>query len=729
MSFSAPSEKSLLKILFSQHFYSGLQVASGVMGIVLLGYLVTGGDLATTALMVTGAVSVSVADIPSPVRHKRYELLAALALATLVAVAVGIARHWQWALGLCVLLISFSTAMMNAYGKKAMPVSFAAILAMVMTLGGPEHPLQQMGKIAAWFAAGGGAYYLYALVASHFLAFRTRQQAFAESCFELAQYLRIKAGFYERDAVLDDCYGALTRQQVVVVDKQQSARDFVLGAIRNEREAQLAQTLLAQFDLFELVLSSHTDYALLQRHYGGSDAMLLLRDLVDKIALDLDRIAYQALRNRQAPHPVNYKAEIFAIRYEIERLRQEQGGGDSEDGDALKAFSGVFERICQCVAHVQSLHELARAPCCPKDVAAGINLQPFLTPASYSPRVLIEHCHLASPFFRYALRMTMAMGCGFVFAYLLSSAAHSYWILLTIAVVMRSSFSMTLQRRTDRILGNVAGCVLTALLLEFTRHPAALLLALFASLAVAHAFVLVRYRYTAIASCVMALLQIHFLNPDLPFVISERLIDTLAGALLAYGFSFVLPSWEYHGLPRRIAELLEANRRYVDAVLGGVADLDYRIARKRLFDGIAAVAGAFGGMLKEPKARHRAVAETQAFITANYLFAAHVAALRVLLKHLPGDEKQRLLAALTADREKIRGYLTDAQTLAARGADENAPQPDAVLTPVTNGNGMEIVPPGSTTDIGPHPLIARRIAMLSADAREILRLAEGITAE
>lgn len=720
MSLSAPSSPSapLQKILFSQHFYNGLSVGGGVMGAVFLAYLASGGDLAITAGMASGAVCVSIADIPSPARHKRYELLAALVFSVLATLAVGFARHSLWTLGIAVLVLSFFTALANAYGKKAMPVSFAAILAMIMTLGGPEHSFAEVPRAVALFAGGGMLYFVYALAVARRLEFRTRQQAFAESCFELAQYLRVKASFYGQDATLDECYGMLMRQQAAVVDKQQNARDFVLGRIGTPREAQLAQMLLAQFDLFESVLSSHTDYQLLQEWYGGSDPMMLLRDLVGKAALDLDRVAYTALRDSEAPHPVNYKAEIFALRYEIERLERETAAeGMAAAITALKAFKEAFERISQCVVLVQSLHEIAQKPLCPEAVAAGIDLQPFLTPASYSPRVLLEHCRLDSPFFRYALRMTLAMGCGFLVAYLLPYSTHSYWILLTIAVVMRSNFSMTLQRRTDRILGNLTGCVLTALLLQFTRHPAALLLALFASLVVAQTFVVVRYRYTAIASCVMALLQIHFLNPGIPFAIGERLIDTLVGALFAYGFSFILPSWEYRDLPRRLRDLLAANRRYVEAVLCASSDFDYRLARKAMFDNIAAVTGAFGRMLQEPATRRRAVAVTQSFITANYLFAAHVAALHVLVKRLPEAEKREILGRSGDHREAIQGCLADAQDLVTRAVVQETGAAFVL-------GGETTVPetaPAVTAD--PRLLIAQRIRVIDADAEEIRRLA------
>ena len=249
----------------------------------------------------------------------------------------------------------------------------------------------------------------------------------------------------------------------------------------------------------------------------------------------------------------------------------------------------------------------------------------------------------------------LAMGCGYLLSNVLPYAAHSQWILLTLAVIMRPNFSLTKQRRTDRVVGNAVGCALTACLLHFSPGPGCCSRASFVSLAVAHTFAPIKYRYTAAAACVMALLQLHLLNPEDHFAIGERLIDTAVGALLAYVFSFVLPHWERRDLPKLAASLLEAAVQYASATLAVPAqDLDYRLARKRVTDAIGLLSIAFGRMLEEPKSRHFIKAELSAFITANYLLAAHLAAVKVMLQRR------------TKDIDAVRASQTDARNCEIR---------------------------------------------------------------
>jgi uncharacterized membrane protein YccC len=259
----------------------------------------------------------------------------------------------------------------------------------------------------------------------------------------------------------------------------------------------------------------------------------------------------------------------------------------------------------------------------------------------------------SSPILRYALRVTLAMSCGYCVDLVLPYASHGYWILLTIAVIMRSSFSLTRQRHWDRVIGNLIGCLLAAFLLWATTHPALLLVAMFAAVCIAHAYATINYRYTAVASCVMGLLAVRFLDPTAQFLVFERLLDTTVGGIIAYAFSFVLPSWEFTSMPRLVGDVLGAARNYAAASLQpGAESTGYRLARKQLMDAIAAFVSASGRMLTEPAARHRAVTHINDFITASYLMAAQLASVHILLQHraaeLEMDDAMGLMAEVSA---------------------------------------------------------------------------------
>jgi uncharacterized membrane protein YccC len=218
--------------------------------------------------------------------------------------------------------------------------------------------------------------------------------------------------------------------------------------------------------------------------------------------------------------------------------------------------------------------------------------------------------------------------------------------------------------------------MLTAVILHFVHAPALLIGVLFIATAAAPTFLSIKYRYTAVAASVQALLLIGLTVPQGGSGISERLLDTLLGTLIATFFSYVLPSWEYQNLPRLVDAVLDANRKYIDAAADLLLrrtgdDIRYRISRKRFMDSLATLSAALGRMLDEPAAKQRAPDELNRFTVQNYLLVAHMAALRLLLQryadNLPSREVEAALENAFAEVRASLGATPPAAGTAPAG--------------------------------------------------------------
>jgi uncharacterized membrane protein YccC len=64
-------------------------------------------------------------------------------------------------------------------------------------------------------------------------------------------------------------------------------------------------------------------------------------------------------------------------------------------------------------------------------------MAPFLSQQKYELRMMLSHLRLDSPIFRFALRVAMAISVGLLIGHWLPYAAHSYWIVLTIVIILR----------------------------------------------------------------------------------------------------------------------------------------------------------------------------------------------------------------------------------------------------------------------------------------------------
>ena len=698
---------NLRTFIYSHYFYLGLRVAIGLVGLALLTQEIS--DSATAMTVCIGALCTTLMDMPSPLRHKFNEMLASVLLCSAVTLLISLCGPVQWLLMTVLVLVSFLASMMVVYGKKSMPLQLAALFIMTMSM---EHQMtwQQSFHHAGLFMLGGLIYLAYAMAIAWVLRHRIKQQVLAEALFELAAYIDIKADFYDTRFNLTEQFNKLVRHQSILADRQQASRDLILRSHKNSKDAIVVQVHVCMLDLYELILSTHTDYALLRQHLADSDVLKSLHDLAYKAARDIEAVAYAVTRKRASYAQISYDKEWADIEEEIARL---QAKGDSAQ-EALATLRAQRNKIRAILKMIAELHLASQKVYDNVPFWSGADMAPFLSQQKYELKTLLSNLRLDSPVFRFALRVSMAISVGLLIGHWLPYAAHSYWIVLTIVIILRPTFSMTRQRRADRIIGTIIGCVITAIVIRYVHSNIVLMAILFLSIVATPTFIYLRYRYTAIAVSLMILLQMHLVAPSNPNLVSERLIDTLIGAAVATVFSFVLANWEYQSLPRLVRQVLNVNLSYMQAsfaLLQGKCfdDFAYRIERKRLMDSLAALSSALVRMLDEPASKQRAVEDINLFIVQNYLLVAHVAALRSILGR---HASQLPVAPVNA----LLGHSHTQVCLTLSRALDQLDNKAAISAPLA----APAAPPVSEVNWSGWPLVKRRIRLLQADADKIV---------
>ncbi|SNS49350.1 Uncharacterized membrane protein YccC [Noviherbaspirillum humi] len=698
---------------FSHYFYTGLRIATGVVGIAVTAALTAGTQ--TAVPIAFGALCTSLMDLPSPLRHKFNEMLASVLLCSAIALIVSLCTPHPWLLTAAVGIISFIASMLVVYGRKAMPLQFAALFTMLLMGEAPVDFSRALLSCVLFFVGGLG-YLLYAMAVSWKLRIRIRQQVLAESLYALARYMEIKAVFYREDADPQQQFARLVQQQVVLAEKQQASRDLILRAHAAEGGA-LVRVHYAMIDLYETALALHTDYASLRHHFAGSDVLPALEALASRLAADIESVAYAMARGGQPPVLQDCEPEMQVLRRALDRFATGPAPADREAHAVLQITVG---KAGELIASVARLHG-AMAGGSSLPLPSGSIPAPLLSVQRYELRTLWAEMRMASPTFRYALRVALAISFSLAVSRLLPYAAHGYWIALTVAVVLKPNFSLTRQRRRDRVLGTLIGCVITAIVLQIFHSPLALLACLFVATAAGPSFLHIKYRYTAVAATVQALILIGLTTPAATQAVYERLADTLVGALIATFFSYVLPSWEVQNLPRLVALVLAANRSYVSAcrqlLLRQVPDdAEYRVSRKRFMDRIAGLSGAIQRMGEEPADKQYRAADLNRFVVRNYLLVSHCAAIRLLLQRHPDPAADGALGDFLA---RVFGEVE-----AALDAALKAVGPATASMPVA-ADAREAAP-AAPRDWPQAALLQRRSALLKRDAGEISALVKAM---
>jgi len=642
-----------------QQSLSGATAALGV-ALVALGFGAVAGFEAGAAAAV-GAICVSIVDTPSPPAHKRRGFLLALVLGSAITLATGLAAPYPWLMAPLLTLVGFAAAMMTAHGKAALALCMAMILAAIFMLGAELHDRAAILQHSLLYAIGGACYLVYGTAMASLLERRHKRIALVGALRGLADYTREKAALYDPAEPLDRAYDRLIERQVTLMERVEAARNLLLRHIEAADEHRLAAGLVALLDAFETVLSSQIDYALLRQHYGDRSTPLpALRDIVLRLADRVEMLAEEIAGHAPCPALDPLEADLAKLKNKSADLLAAADDPNAEAHRAALELRAAFARINNAVQAVSRQQAVARDDATADAMLKSVTPEDFLPPRPYGWRIIARHFRRTSPIFRYALRFSLAILCGYLISLMIRPwFPHGSWIMLTVAVIMRASYSATRQRQKDRLIGNLFGCVLAALALHFLSDPWLLGLAAL-SIGLSHAYAPVRYRVTAVSAAVMALLMMHFINPSPESLLVERLVDTLIGALIAWGFSYLWPNWERQGLPDRGANLLRALRKYARQALKlNPPDQTYRLARKDLFDAIADFAGVLKRMPDEPGAWSVDLPRKRLFLSLSYRLMSHLAALHIVLR-MRGREiepplLQRLLATHNARLLDILG--------------------------------------------------------------------------
>jgi uncharacterized membrane protein YccC len=174
---------------------------------------------------------------------------------------------------------------------------------------------------------------------------------------------------------------------------------------------------------------------------------------------------------------------------------------------------------------------------------------------------------LRSPFCRHAIRLTAWVAIGDAIGRAINWQ-RSYWIPMTVAVVLKPDFTTTLSRGVLRLAGTFAGLVFATVL--YHAFPQSSLTQLF--LVGAFTFAMRRIgpaNYGVFSVAVSGLIVFLIAATGIPpgQVVVLRGANTFLGGMLALIAYALWPTWERKQVPEAMAEMLDASRAYFRAVV------------------------------------------------------------------------------------------------------------------------------------------------------------------
>ena len=691
--------RPLALAVFRAHIENGLTVAIGVG----LTGLVTGWGLGFDAAIAaaSGAVCVSISDRTDPLRQKIWIMAMAFLCTVFFTALSDFSRFSTGTFVAATAFVGIWTGLISAYGKWVLSLAMTCVLAFVFAMGQTFSTPSAAADHLMLTVCGAMIYTVYAVLAAWLFDDRGRRLLLAEAMHAFAAYLRAKAALYNPDTEGPAGFRAVIDAHAALADRLQAARDSLFARRKHRMQLKRIDVLVALLDAFETVLSSDADLEAL-RGTSQRELMWRLNAFVSAMAEEVERLTL-ALRSR--------RGHVMPLR-QAELARQLQAAvGDvratAPDDPVTHAFVATTNKLVLAESYIGALAVALDDATAASDLGGQLDLDLFRQSAPRGLGVLANQFRWRSPALRYAIRLSLAMTCGLALTLIFSHFAHANWILLTIALIMRANYSVTSQRRWDRVTGTLIGCALAVTFINTLPAPVLLLLIVLA-VGTSHAYGLVAYRITAVGASISSLLLLHFVDPLVHPQFFERIVDTLIGAGLSWAFSYLLPNWERDDLPRTVRGLLAADAAFAQAALSRApTDQRYRLARKKALDAVAQLSGAIRRLADEPNTNRRALASLGELLGAHYLLASDLTSMPVLVKLRAADLDAPMAdASIAATRARVVALLNPGHT----AEPHNTPTPQREsLSGLRGSVAMEV--------------LARRLDHIEHAARKVARLA------
>ena len=651
-----PRPQNLTRLFVGQHIINGASVGLGVVAVALISSAIFGFAAGQPATL--GAISASISDLPAPWREKARTLAFGFALAMLSTVAIQIALPWRASTLLMIGVISFVGGLVTGLGRWAVAVGMQAVIPMVFILGFPHETYPAALRTEMLLLGGGVAYIAIALLATVFTDASARRMVASETIREFSIYLRAVAGIFDPDQDLAAAYGATIRQQSALSDQFQSARALLLERPGKMGERlRLAASIGILLDALDALVAAQCDVELIRKTPAAAPVLARIGDALRVGSLDLRHLSLELLTTGHPTLPPDHQLTIDALKREAARAEVE-----AIDPESHAALDATTWRLVLSLSHVRRLEQSLSNDATARAAIGDVDLAAFIPKRSYAPSTLAAHFSPDSPVLRFAARLSLAMMAGALVAQSLGEDRHGNWVLLTIAVVMRAGYGLTRQRRDDRVIGTLIGCVMAAGSVAYL--PVGALVAVQGlAVAVVHSFARLNYRIASTGASVMALVTLHLVQPWVSAPILVRLADTLVGAAIAHLFNYFWPRWEFFEAPQLARRLQAQLAAFASAALrSDVSDHDYRLTRKNVIEAMAALSDSAGRMAIEPTTARKGLDEMAELLIRAYSLVAQLSAARLATQTgapLPDLAISNWLQALLVGESDRAGVVTE----------------------------------------------------------------------
>lgn len=629
--------KAYLKVieifLKGSHFYRGVRLTFAVVfPLVVLNLL---GYFEYAPAIVMGAFLNAPGDIPGSLKRKVNAILISTVLTMLIFIIVLFCKPYFPLLIIAITVISFSVSLISVYGFRASLVSLSGLLAMVLAFAVHKETAQEIFSHVLLMGCGGLWYLLVSFLFRKLSPKKDEIQFLSDTLSLIGEYLKIRARLLTKKTKRQELTQQAFALQSQINQKHETLRELLLmerkRSGRSHYDEKHLLIFLSSVNIFELIEAKHIDYSEIDRLFSDKKYLKASKKLNRVMGDHLILLSELLIQKDKLPNNDSLINALSKVKNGISKYVEEIQLPKAREGAlVLRNLYDYQEKL------FQEINAIRRVMANVKD-ASKVSLKrqdasQFLTLQEYRLNVIVQNFSLNSTLFRHALRFTVAIIFAFVMGSLLE-IHNTYWILLTIIVIMRPNYGLTKERSKDRIIGTLIGAAIAISIVLLTQNVIVYGVLAIISLTLAFALVQQNYKSSAALITINIVFVYSLINPNAFEVIQYRVIDTIIGASIAVIANYVLwPSWEALNLKSVLVDALNKNRFYLLATQKlyhekSENEMIYKLARKEAFLAISNLNAAFQRLTQDPKSKQKEFQLIYGMVTLNQTMVSAIASI------------------------------------------------------------------------------------------------------
>ncbi|MBO6186020.1 MAG: FUSC family protein [Chryseobacterium sp.] len=627
----------LKKIITSQYVYSSIRITlATVIPCLVLSYF---GLLKDYFLFPLGTSFVALTDQPGPFIRRRNSLTFAIFCFVVVALIASLVKGIIPLVLLEVIVFGMFFSLIGVYGQRLAAVGSLALVVLAIFIDGHLTGANILKSLVI-FAAGCIWFLLIFLIVTTIQPYKLASQMIGENYLQLAEFLKIKANYYQKNPDFDKLSLQVIAKQIGIKNLQEETREtvFKTRTIVNESTT-LSRLLMLMFlnsmDLHEKLMTSESDYKKLQESFEDTEILVKIHDYLNILSDEIANIGI-ALQSSTRARPIfNLDASFHELNVHYFELRNKEM--TPENLENFMILRQIMMRINEITKEINEIYKVfSQNVRLAKSLSTGLDLKKFMPKEEkINFKVLKSNISLTSSHFRHAIRITIALLLGYLVSLLpFVEIGHTYWILITIVAILKPAYSITKQRNFLRFCGTVAGAVIAYGLLYFIHVNAILFAILLLSMILCFSLLKGRYFWAVLFMTIYVFMSFNFLSPgNINVIFKDRIVDTFIAGIIAFLVSYiVLPVWEHTQNLDLMKKSAESNLIYFHSVMSKFLNEnfnleDYKVKRKNAIISLANLSDNFQRMISDPKNQQKKLEVVHQFVATSHLITAYTASL------------------------------------------------------------------------------------------------------